>query len=140
MGAIVVESAHRPGASELSRPRFTAAPARRHLVLVPTGPDALGAGPVPRPRMRLTRRGRVVVAVLVAALVAVVGVGLAVQLASAHAVPRVITVERGQTLWGIASRELPGLPVTDGIVELQIANSLSTSQIHVGQRLVVPTP
>ena len=83
----------------------------------------------------------VLVAVLFVAAVAVVGgVAMASQLAGGVGEPRVITVQPGQTLWGIATRELPGLPVTDGIVELQIANSLSTSQIHAGQRLVIPTP
>jgi LysM repeat protein len=140
MSAIVAEAAHRQQAEQSSHRSLTVPRRRPHLTLVPTGPDALGAGYSARPRLRLTRRGRIVVAVLLAALGALVTAGITVQLASATGEPRVITVQPGQTLWGIASRELPDLPVTDGIVELQLANSLSTSEIHVGQRLVVPTP
>ena len=32
------------------------------------------------------------------------------------------------------------LPITDGIVELQLANNLSTSHVHAGQTLVIPDP
>jgi LysM repeat protein len=139
MSAIVVEAAHRQQAQEALSETRPSPRGRAHLVLVPTGPDALGLA-APRPRMRLTRRGRLAIAILVAVLVAVLGVAAAVQRAGATGAPRVITVQPGQTLWGIASRELPDVPVTNGIVELQLANSLSTSQIHVGQRLVIPTP
>ena len=139
MSAIVVEAAHRQQAQETLRDPLPAHRGRAHLVLVPTGPDALGPARTERPRLRLTRRGRLV-ALLVAALLAVTAVAAAVQRAAATSEPRVVTVQPGQTLWGIASRELPDLPVTSGIVELQLANSLSSSQIHVGQRLVIPTP
>ena len=140
MSAIVVEAAHRHQAQETLRDPLPAPRGRAHLVLVPTGPDALGPARTERPRLRLTRRGRLVVALLVAAVLAVTAVAAAVQRAGATSEPRVVTVQPGQTLWGIASRELPDLPVTSGIVELQLANSLSSSQIHVGQRLVIPTP
>jgi LysM repeat protein len=89
--------------------------------------------------MRLTRFGRLVVAVLLAAVLSVLAVGLAGQLAAASGEPRVITVQSGQTLSGIAARELPDLSIADGVVELQIANALSTTHVHTGQRLVIPT-
>jgi len=116
---------------------------RAHLVLLPTGRDAVRAARVARasePPLRLTRLGRLVVALLVAAAVAVFGVGLAGQLATAGSAPRAVTVVSGDTLSEIAARELPGLPISDGIIEIQLANSLSTSQVHAGQTLLIPTP
>ena len=129
MSAIVLEAVRQQQTSE---PRPAARP---HLVLVPTGRDAARAA---QPPLRLTRFGRLVVALLVAAVVSLLAVGLAGQLASASGEPRIVTVTAGQTLSGIAARELPQLPVTDGVVELQVANSLSTTEIHVGQQLVIP--
>ena len=73
------------------------------------------------------------------AIISALAVGVAGQLASASGQPRVVTVQSGQTLSGIADRELPDLSVAEGVVELQIANALSTTQIHTGQQLVIPT-
>ncbi|MER7074033.1 LysM peptidoglycan-binding domain-containing protein [Terrabacter sp. NPDC000476] len=126
---------------------------RPRLVSVPTGreagrtaraariardPRTAPAGRDARVPMRLTRFGRLVVSLLVASVVALLAVGLAGQLASATGEPRTLTVQPGQTLSGIAARELPGLSRADGVLELQLANGLSTSQIHAGQQLVVP--
>jgi LysM repeat protein len=47
-------------------------------------------------------------------------------------------VRSGQTLSEIAARELPDLAVSDGVVELQLANALSTSQVRAGQTLLIP--
>ena len=112
-----------------SRPTTTTRP---RLVLVPA--------PVPEPTYRLTRRGRLVVALLVAVVLSMLALAFASQLASAVGPPRSVTVKAGQTLSEIAARELPQLPMTDGIVELQLANNLSTSQVHAGQSLVIPNP
>ena len=116
---------------------------RAHLVLVPTGPDAVRAARAARatePPLRLTRLGRLVVALVIAAVIAVLGVGLAGQLATASSAPRAVTVTAGDTLSEIAARELPGLPIADGIIEIQLANGLSSSQVSAGQALVIPTP
>lgn len=138
MSAIVLEVVRQPHVREAVRPRPTGRP---HLVSVPTGREAVrtarGAGSA-EPPVRLTRFGRLVVALLVAAVISVLAVGLAGQIASASGEPRVVTVQAGQSLSGIAARELPDLPISDGVVELQIANALSTTQIHTGQRLVIP--
>lgn len=121
------------GAQVLQFPATRPTPAARpRLVLVPQ--------PVPEPAYRLTRRGRLLVALLVAVGVSLLALVLAGQLASAAGPPRSITVEAGQTLSEIAARELPQLPITDGIVELQLANNLSTSHVHAGQTLVIPDP
>lgn len=123
---------------------------RPRLVSVPTGREAgraaraardsrtAPAGREARVPMRLTRFGRLVVSLLVASVVALLAVGLAGQLASATGEPRTLTVQPGQTLSGIAARELPGLSRADGVLELQLANGLSSSQVHAGQQLVVP--
>ena len=132
MSAIVLEAVRQQQTSE---PRPTARP---HLVLVPTGRDAVRAAHVAQPPLRLTRFGRLVVALLVAAVVSLLAVGLAGQLASASGESRTVTVTAGQTLSGIAARELPQLSVSDGVVELQVANALSTTQVHAGQQLVIP--
>jgi LysM repeat protein len=131
---------------------------RAHLVLLPTGRDAVRAAREARavrsarsvrtaravgltdPPLRLTRLGRLVVTLLVAAAVAVLGVGLAGQLATASSAPRPVTVVSGDTLSEIAARELPGLPIADAVIEIQLANGLSSSQVHAGQTLLVPTP
>lgn len=136
MSAIVLQAV---GQTHAEEPTWVAG--RPRLVLVPTGPEAVRAAREARdarPAMRLTRFGRLVVTLLVAAAVSVLGVGLAGQLASATGEPRTVTVQSGQTLSGIAARELPELTVADGVVELQLANSLSTTAIHSGQQLVIP--
>ena len=130
MSAIILEAVRQQQASE---PRPAARP---HLVLVPTGRDAVRAARAAQPPLRLTRFGRLVVALLVAAVVSLLAVGLVGQLASASGGSRTVTA--GQTLSGIAARELPRLSLSDGVVALQVANGLSTTEIHVGQQLVIP--
>lgn len=134
MSAIVLETVR-----QRRDDRVTELPVGRpQLVLVPTGRQSVAAARAAAPAMRLTRFGRLVRTVLVAGVISVLGVGLAGQLASASGDARTVTVRAGQTLSGIAARELPELSVTDGVVELQVANHLSTSQIHTGQQLVIP--
>ena len=112
-------------------PTAPAPASQPRLVLVPS--------PAPEPTYSLTRRGRLVLALLVAAVSAAVALALSGQLASAAGEPHSITVQSGDTLSEIAARELPLLPIADGIVELQVANNLATSQVHAGQTLVVPS-
>jgi len=119
-------------AQVLSFPTAPASVRRPRLVLVPQ--------PAPEPKYRLTRRGRVVVAFLVAALLTVLALAVGGQLASAAGEPHTIRVEAGTTLSEIAARELPQLTIAEGVVELQLANNLPTSQVHAGQTLVVPVP
>ncbi|HET8593888.1 MAG TPA: LysM peptidoglycan-binding domain-containing protein [Intrasporangium sp.] len=49
-----------------------------------------------------------------------------------------VTVEAGQTLSEIAASQLPALSLGDAIVEIQVANGLSTDQVHAGQTLAIP--
>jgi hypothetical protein len=135
MSAIVLEAVRQ---SHTEVPARSLPTGRPRLVLVPTGPEAARAARVARPPMRPTRFGRLVMTLLVAGAVSLLGVGLAGQLASATGEARSVTVQSGQTLSGIAARELPELSTAEGVVELQVANALSTTSIHAGQQLVVP--
>lgn len=93
--------------------------------------------------MRLTPRGRLVIAAVALALA--LGGVMAGQTAAAdvpgEATPVVAhTVERGQTLWSIASAVAgPGQDVRDVIEELIVVNGLPSSDLRVGQRILVPT-
>jgi hypothetical protein len=138
MSAIVLEAV-RSHTEETDRSPSTGRP---HLVLVPTRPEAARAARAARATrapLRPTRFGRLVVSLLVASSVSLLGVGLAGQLASATGEPRTVMVESGQTLSGIAARELPDLTTAEGVVELQVANGLSATGVHAGQQLVIPT-
>lgn len=108
------------------------------LVLVPTGAAAVRALRQSRPSMRLTRFGGLVVLLLLA--LALGGIVAAVTSSVSSGLPeaRAITVEAGETLSQIATRELPGVPLADGLVELQLLNELPTSQLHAGQTLRIP--
>lgn len=100
-------------------------------------PKASLSGPA---RLRVTRAGRLTITLSVAFLL---GLGLltaASSLASggSEASDRTVVVLEGQTLSGIAAAELPGLPVLQGVTRIQLANDLSTTAIHAGQRLAIP--
>ena len=117
----------------LALPERAPAPSRPRLQLVPTGPDVVG-----RP-VRTSRRGRLartVGVVLIAAALAWTGVTAVT--AGAAAPQHTVTVDAGQTLSSIAARELPDLPVREGVAQIQLANGLSSSDVHVGQVLQIP--
>ncbi|MDN5794960.1 MAG: LysM peptidoglycan-binding domain-containing protein [Intrasporangium sp.] len=112
---------------------------RPSLVLVPTGSGAQGfSGTAPAGRLHVTRRGRVLLTLAVLALLATAGLGATMAFASTPAQPHTVTVQAGQTLSEIAVAELPGVAPHDAIVEIQVANSLSTDQVHMGQTLTIP--
>ncbi len=145
MGATVLtftDAAVTASGVRLGAPRVRALgqPERPQLSLVPTGSRAAEAARAERPNLRLTRFGRLTVTVATLAVVIALGIGLTSQLASAAVQGRPLTVESGQTLSQIAVRELPDVPVREGVVSLQLANGLSTDQVHAGQQLLVPVP
>lgn len=115
-------------------------PGRPRLVSLPTGADAVGRVRRAQPVLRITRLGRLVLVTGTLAVVIALSVGLAGQLASAGGESRPVTVRSGETLSQIAARELPDLPVRDGVVALQLQNSLASDQVSAGQQLLVPTP
>lgn len=118
----------------------------RHLRLVVGSDEPVrepGRGRTPSPRreatLRLTRRGRLAVTGAVTALLVVTAGGLAAAVMP-DAELATVTVEPGQTLSDIAATTLPDLPLDRAVVEIRIANNLSTSQVQAGQTLVIPTP
>lgn len=96
----------------------------------------------PARAMRLTRRGRLLVVVLGLAL----GLGAALGLAAgsvatddAGVVPvEVVTVDRGQTLWGIASEAADGGDVPAMMQRIRELNTFEGSMLESGQELRVP--
>jgi hypothetical protein len=116
-------------------PERPAAPSRPRLHLVPTGADvevATGA-------VRLSRRGRLVRTTGAIALVGALGWGVTTAVAAGATAPvHTVTVDAGQTLSSIAARELPEMPVRVGVARLQLANGLSSSDVHAGQVLQIP--
>jgi hypothetical protein len=116
-------------------PERPLAPSRPRLRLVPTGADVeADAGSV-----RLSRRGRLVRTAGAIALVGALGWGVASAVAAGAAAPvHTVTVEAGQTLSSVAARELPEMPVREGVARLQLANGLSSSDVHAGQVLQIP--
>ena len=116
--------------------RVPVRPARPQLVSVPTGAAVLEAPTTP---LRITRAGRLALTLTVV----VAAIALAVALfsggsASATVIDHSTTVSTGQTLSEIAVRELPQLPVADAVARLQVANDLTSSDIHAGQTLLIP--
>ena len=93
--------------------------------------------------IRLTRRGRVVVvlAALGALLVGGFTLGHAPSQASGrvhHVAPHTITVEPGETLWGVAARIAPRTDPRLVVAQIQQLNHLHSPQLLAGMQLVVP--
>lgn len=117
-----------------------ARPARGHLRLVglderrtPATAADLGQGAP----LRITRRGRLALtssATLVVALVIAAVLGM---MGPAGATSSVV-VQPGMTLTQIAGEQLPGVPLSQAITDIQRANKLSGSSIAAGQELVIP--
>jgi LysM repeat protein len=97
----------------------------------------------PAAPLRLTRRGRLVITLLVAALVAVgalLGAQTALAGSSAEApAVEMVTVAPGDTLWSIATSVSDRGDVRDTIAEIRDLNALRSSELLVGQDLLVPT-
>jgi hypothetical protein len=111
-------------------------PARR-----PASSVQVGVAPLQTTSARLTRRGRVAVAL---GFVAVLGGGLAVGQASvgSPSAPNsyaVVTVQPGQTLWGIANQVAPGVDPRLTVERLVAVNGLvDADAITAGDQLSVP--
>lgn len=119
--------------------RVPVRPARPRLVAVPCGPQAQEQAPVaPSTSLRLTRAGRLAITATVAAVVLLLAITMFSGGASATVIDHSTTVTSGQTLSDIAVRELPQLPVADAVARLQVANDLTSSNIHAGQTLLIP--
>ena len=99
---------------------------------------------------RLTRRGRVV-AVVAAVLAVLVALSIAqvvsassstsanqVALVAAQQQSDTVVVKAGDTLWSIATREMPGRDPREAVVALREANGITGGEIVAGQRLHLP--
>lgn len=107
---------------------------RRHLSVVA---DESVCRPADSP-MRLTRRGRVLL-VAVAALMVLAAFSITRAVASESAVPLpTVTVTQGQTLSEVAAAQLPTVPLSEAIYQIQRANGLGSSQVSAGQTLSIP--
>ena len=101
------------------------------------------ASPAPSGAVRLTRRGRLVVtlvltAMIVAAFVVLGGASVATREAGTPEQVRVIEVEQGQTLWGIASQVSGDGDVREMVYRISELNSLPDSSLVEGQELALP--
>lgn len=89
--------------------------------------------------VRITRRGRLVITLVATLAVATLAVALATSVdAAAQHIDHATSVSAGQTLSGVASTQLPSLPVEDAVARIQLANRMNTSQVHAGQVLLIP--
>ena len=115
----------------------------------PTAQSATGAQnpPTARTRLRLTRRGRVVFTSLAAfplivwAFVMVLGAGDAAAqsgAASSAVSFEYVTVDRGDSLWGIAESIAPNADPRVIIDEIIRLNGLDGATVEPGQRLALP--
>ena len=111
-----------------------AGPARPQLVSVPCG-DQAGATPA---RLRLTRAGRLAVTTAVAVAVLAVAIAMLSGGASATVIDHSTTVRAGQTLSQIAVEQLPQLGMADAVGRIEVANNLTSPEVHAGQTLLIP--
>ena len=93
-----------------------------------------------RPPIRLTRRGRVVLLALLLAVAATITILLASasRAADPAGAPRTAVVQRDDTLWSIAAREVPGGDPFTTIERIRFLNDLPDYPVHPGQTLIRP--
>jgi nucleoid-associated protein YgaU len=91
------------------------------------------------PGLRMTRRGRLVVLAVALMVVLLPGAWRAMATAQIEGPATVaVTVQPGDTLWGIASAIDPGSDPRSLIAEIRELNALTQSGLVPGQVLVVP--
>jgi len=111
------------------------------MVCVP-GSDMAHA-PVVRRRgrpVRLTRRGRIVVLALlfaVAAVALLVASSTGEAAVPAGAAPTVV-VRPGETLWDVATHNLPGREPFEAIEDIRRLNDIKGYTVYAGQTLTLP--
>lgn len=123
---------------------------RPALLSMGAAASAQSTATTPLPTLRLTRRGRIVligvpVMLLAAVLLSLMGFfnspakasDSAADLAVTPAVS--VTVQPGDSLWGIASYVAPGRDARDVVADIVQLNNLPGGAVLPGQRLFVPT-
>jgi nucleoid-associated protein YgaU len=124
------------GAPHRERPTRPARPARPARAVG-------GRAGVPRPAVRLTRRGRAVVVLLLLAVVfgALVSLRAPADAAGERGdapVAERVTIQPGETLWQIARRAAPGVDPRATVARIKDMNGLGSSVVQAGQALLVP--
>lgn len=105
----------------------------------PTPYRAWRATSAPASPLRMTRRGRLLVVTLAVLVVLLPGAWRAVATAQVEGPGTVaVTVQPGDTLWGIASAVDPGADPRAIIAEIRDTNGLTQSGLVPGQVLQVP--
>jgi hypothetical protein len=98
---------------------------------------------LPKPPVRLTRRGRLVVVAMVMLMLVVAGLTLGRGSSQAagrhHAAARTVTVEAGETLWAVAARIAPHADPRLVVADISSLNHLRSALVEPGQQLIVPT-
>jgi len=94
-------------------------------------------------RVRLTRRGRIVVVTLFLAALAVLmtafgGLATGTFDRGAPTPVRIVEVQPGDTLYGLAGTVAKPGRVNDMIAEIEQLNSLTSPALQVGQRIALP--
>jgi LysM repeat protein len=94
------------------------------------------------PSLRLTRRGRAVVLVLLVLAASLASVVLFTTASNAEQLPSTappaIVVQRGDTLWDIAARIMPGRDVHAGVEKIRQVNDLRGYVVREGEFLILP--
>ena len=115
--------------------RVPVRPTRPRLVSVPTG---AGVGVAPTTPLRLTRAARLALTLSVVVAAVALAIAMLSGGASATVIDHSTTVQSGQTLSEIAVQQLPQLPMAEAVVQIQVANDLTDSNVHAGQALLIP--
>lgn len=104
---------------------------------------------IPKPHLKLTKRGRTVFTTLAAIPVVIAAFLFAINGGGAQASlesgvqPGVeytyVTVAAGQSLWAIAEDVAPGADPRDVVTDILEFNGMSSAELMPGQRLALPT-
>lgn len=108
-------------------------------------PPVRSVGTTARPKLRLTRRGRGVLLtltavpiVIAALLLSLNGGGATASLDGASIEFQYVTVDTGQTLWGVAETIAPTSDPRDVIDAIVRFNHLVSADVYAGQELAIP--
>ena len=116
--------------------RVPARPVRPQLVSVPCGDEVVTRRPAP---LKLTRAGRLAITLTVLLTALAIAVAAFSGDASASGIDHSTSVRPGQTLSEVAAEQLPALPIADAIARIQVANNLTSTDVHAGQDLLIPS-
>jgi len=86
-----------------------------------------------------SRRPRILAAALCVAAAALMLLG-GVAYGGATSGPQHVTVQAGDTLWGIASSRYAGDDVQGRVAQVEAANHMSSPRLSPGQILILPAP